>query len=269
MAAVVSFVILLGGYLTNYFPWLSLYHISDKNSISSKMKIVFIIPTYNEAENIGVLLEKVLALGLSDSKIIIIDDNSPDGTGEIVESLSKKSKTQILVIQRKGKLGLGSAYKEGFRIALRQNASVILTMDADLSHDPNAIPDMLGELKESDLVIGSRYVEGGGIVGFPLWRLALSSIAQALCRFFLGIKVYDSTSAFRVYKTKVIKSIKPDSIRSEGYSFLIEVVFRTQKAGFKIKEVPIIFKARELGKSKVSQSEIYKAFLTVLRLRLG
>lgn len=233
------------------------------------LKIVIVIPTYNEAENIEVLLEKILALGLSDSKIIIIDDSSPDGTGKIVESLSKKSSSKVVVIQRKSKLGLGSAYKEGFKKALRQNASVILTMDADLSHDPNTIPGMLGELKESDLVIGSRYVEGGGIVGFPLWRLALSSIAQALCRFFLGIKVADSTTAFRAYKAKVIKSIKPDTIKSEGYSFLIEVVFRTQRAGFKIKEVPIIFKARELGKSKVSQSEIFKAFLTVLRLRFG
>lgn len=233
------------------------------------MNTAIIIPTYNEAENIEVLLEKILALGLSDSKIIIIDDNSPDGTGKIVDSLSKKSKNKILLIQRKGKLGLGSAYKEGFRIALRQNASVILTMDADLSHDPNTIPELLSELKESDLVIGSRYVEGGGIVGFPLWRLALSSVAQALCRFFLGIKVYDSTSAFRVYKAKVIKAIKPDSIKSEGYSFLIEVVFRTQKHGFKIKEVPIIFKARELGKSKVSQSEILKALATVLRLKFS
>jgi hypothetical protein len=118
-------------------------------------------------------------------------------------------------------------------------------------------------------VTGSRYVEGGGIVGFPLWRLALSSIAQALCRFFLGIKVQDSTSAFRAYKVGVLTKIRPETIKSEGYSFLIEVVFRAQKQGAKIKEIPIIFRARQKGKSKVSQSEIYRALVTVFRLRLG
>lgn len=231
------------------------------------LKIVIVIPTFNEAENIEVLLEKILALWITDSKIVIIDDNSPDGTGGIVEGLSKKSKNKIVVIQRKGKLGLGSAYKEGFRIALRQNASVILTMDADLSHDPNAIPELFSELKGHDLVVGSRYVEGGGIVGFPLARYALSYLAQALCRFLLGIKIHDSTSAFRAYKADILEKINPETIKSEGYSFLIEVVFRAQEKGAKIKEIPIIFKARERGKSKVSQMEIYKAFMTVLRLK--
>ena len=233
------------------------------------MRTAIIIPTYNEAGNIEVLVEKILELELNNSKIIVIDDNSPDGTGEIAESLSEKFKGRIDVIHRARKLGLGSAYKEGFKTALKEGAQTIITMDADLSHDPNAIPSMLGELKDNDLVIGSRYVEGGGIVGFPLWRLALSSIAQGLCRFFLGIKVHDSTTAFRAYKAKVIKSIKPDSIKSEGYSFLIEVVFRSQKAGLKVSEVPIIFKARELGKSKVSQSEILKALFTVFRLKFS
>ena len=233
------------------------------------MRTAIIIPTYNEAENIEVLVKKILELELNNSKIILIDDNSPDGTGEIANSLSKKSKNKIVVIQRKGKLGLGSAYKVGFKKALKEGARVIITMDADLSHDPSAIPTLLSGLRRADLVIGSRYVEGGGIVGFPLWRLALSSIAQALCRFFLGIMVSDSTTAFRAYKAKVIKSIKPDSIKSEGYSFLIEVVFRSQKAGFKIIEVPIIFRARELGKSKVSQSEIFKALATVFRLKFS
>ena len=233
------------------------------------MKTVIVIPTYNEAENIEVLIEKILELELNNSKIIVIDDSSPDGTGEIAESLSEKFKGRIDVIHRARKLGLGSAYKEGFKTALKEGAQTIITMDADLSHDPNAIPELLSELRDNDLVIGSRYVSGGGIVGFPLWRLALSSIAQALCRFFLGILVSDSTTAFRAYKAKVIKSIKPDSIKSEGYSFLIEVVFRSQKAGLKIGEVPIIFRARELGKSKVSQSEIFKALATVFRLRLG
>src|SRR3989344_1176708 len=233
------------------------------------MKTVIIIPTYNEAENIKVLVERIIGLGLNNSKIIVIDDSSPDGTGEIAESLSEKFKGKIDVIHRARKLGLGSAYKEGFKTALKEGAQTIITMDADLSHDPNAIPSMLGELKDNDLVIGSRYVSGGGIVGFPLWRLALSSIAQALCRFFLGILVSDSTTAFRAYKAKVIKSIKPDSIKSEGYSFLIEVVFRIQKHGFKICEIPIIFKAREKGKSKVSQSEILKALFTVFRLKFS
>ena len=233
------------------------------------MDIAVIIPTYNEAENIGLLVEKILALGLKSSKIIIIDDSSPDGTGGIADSLAQKYEEKVIVIRRKGKLGLGSAYKDGFKTAFKESAKTIITMDADLSHDPKVIPKLLGELKTADVVIGSRYIEGGGIVGFPLWRLALSTIAQGFCKFLLGIKVHDSTTAFRAYKAKVIKAINPDSIKSEGYSFLIEVVFRSQKHGFKISEIPIIFKARELGKSKVSQSEILKALFTVFRLKFS
>ena len=229
--------------------------------------IAIIIPTYNEAENIRELVEKILALKLQNSKIIIVDDNSPDGTGKLADSLAKKHRGKITVIHRPGKLGLGTAHKDGFKLAASHEAKVIITMDADLSHDPSVIPQMLNKLKSSDLVIGSRYVEGGGIVGFPLWRLALSSIAQGLCRFFLRIKVHDSTTAYRAYKKDALEKIKPETIKSDGYSYLIEVVYRAQKERLSVFETPIIFKAREKGKSKVSQAEILKALVTVFRLK--
>lgn len=231
------------------------------------MDIVIIIPTYNEVENIEVLVEKILALKLHNSKIIIVDDNSPDGTGKLADSLAKRHQGKITVIHRPGKLGLGTAHTDGFKIAASYVAKVIITMDADLSHEPSVIPQMLNKLKSSDLVIGSRYVEGGGIVGFPLWRLALSSIAQALCRFLLRIKVHDSTSAYRAYKKDALKKIRPETIKSDGYSYLIEVVYRAQKERLRVFEIPIIFKAREKGKSKVSQAEIAKALATVFRLK--
>lgn len=233
------------------------------------MNTAIIIPTYNEAENIGVLVQKILALGLSDSKIIIIDDNSPDGTGEIVESLSKKFKNKVIVIHRKGKLGLGSAYKVGFEKALKNGAQTILTMDADLSHDPRVIPKMLVRLKESDVVIGSRHIPGGKIVGFNAFRTLLSKCAQILCMKLVGLAVHDSTSALRAYKVDVLKKVNPQTIRSEGYSFLIELMFRCQRVGFKLNEFPITYLNRTRGKSKISQKEIFKALITVVRLKFG
>lgn len=227
--------------------------------------VVVIIPTYNERENIKTLVESILDLHLN-AHIVIVDDNSPDGTGEIADRLAQEHK-EVEAIHRKRKLGLGTAYKTGFKKALKNGADVVMTMDADLSHNPKDIPKLLENIGKFDVVIGSRYVKGGKIVGFEIWRLLLSNGAQLFCQMLLGVKVHDSTSGFRAYKSEVIKAINPATIKSEGYSFLTEAIFRAQKKGFNIEEIPITFVARKKGKSKVSQTEIFKALVTVLRLR--
>jgi dolichol-phosphate mannosyltransferase len=164
---------------------------------------------------------------------------------------------------------LGSAYKSGFKEAFSRGAKQILTMDADLSHDPIEIPRMLAKLKKFDVIVGSRHIKGGKIIGFGPWRNFLSASAQWLCRGFLGISVKDSTSAFRAYKVAPLKAIEPYTIKSQGYSFLIEVIYRCQKRGFKISENPITYEARKRGKSKISQVEILKALATVARLKFA
>ncbi len=228
-----------------------------------------IIPTYNEKENIEKLVGKIIGLNIAGAKIIIVDDNSPDGTGEIANRLAKKIKGKVVVIHRAYKLGLGSAYKAGFKKAFKNGFDAVITMDADLSHDPKVIPAMLAKLKKCDMVIGSRYVPGGKIIGFGIDRTLLSSLAQMINKYLLGIGVSDSTSGFRAYRVKSLKKIKPFKIKSEGYSYLIEAAYKFQEKGFAIGEVPIVFTVRRLGKSKISQMEIVKALKTVVRLGSG
>ncbi len=229
------------------------------------MKIAVIIPTYNERQNIGLLIDKILSLGIKNLSIIVVDDGSPDGTGRLADKIAEK-KNGVIVIHRPRKLGLGSAYKAGFQEALELSSQVLITMDADFSHNPEVIPRMLRKIKNFDVVIGSRYVKGGKIYGFNVWRHILSGGAQALVRPILGICVRDSTSGFRAYKAEVLKKIRYKSIKSEGYSFLIEVVFLSQQKSLRFVEVPIVYRLRARGKSKLSQREIYKAALTVFRL---
>ena len=231
------------------------------------MKLTIVVHTYNEAENIENLIEKLIRLNLG-AKIIIVDDNSPDKTGEIATRFAKKHK-KIKVILREKKLGLGSAYKVGFAKALSEGAGLIVGMDADLSHDPEVIPEMLQRIEKSDVVIGSRYVKNGKVIGFEKWRSLLSLAAQLICRILLGLNIHDSTSAFRVYRRKVLEDVDFKSIKSEGYSFLIELIFRVEKKGFKISEIPIRFKVREKGPSKISQDEIFKAVGTARKLLAG
>ncbi|OGM25857.1 hypothetical protein A3D00_03075 [Candidatus Woesebacteria bacterium RIFCSPHIGHO2_02_FULL_38_9] len=240
------------------------------------MKTAVIIPTYNEAENLEILVEKILesASTRGDSstrgglKLIVVDDNSPDGTGKIADKLSLKYKNKIIVIHREGKIGLGTAYKEGFKKAIKTGADVFVTMDADLSHNPLVIPKLINLLKYCDVAIGSRYVVDGQIIGFNVWRKILSGVAQLLSRSLLGIKVKDSTSAYRAYKKNVINSIDLENIKSDGYSFLIEVIYRCLRKDYKVKEIPITFGLREGGVSKISKKEIYKSLVTIFRLKL-
>jgi dolichol-phosphate mannosyltransferase len=223
-----------------------------------------IIPTYNERENIALLVEEILDLGL-DSQVIVVDDNSPDGTGELADELAAKH-TGIHVIHRPGKLGLGTAHIVGMKAALDRGIDYILTMDADFSHHPRYIPDILGALERFDVVIGSRYVPGGGTLYCTAPRKALSRGANLFARTTLSLRAGDTTAGFRGYRRAVLESIALDEIVSNGYSFLIEMLYRCQRAGWRVGEVPIVFENRQRGASKISRSEILRAQQTVLRL---
>jgi dolichol-phosphate mannosyltransferase len=223
-----------------------------------------IIPTYNERENLELLVENVLELGLG-SQIIVVDDNSPDGTGQLADALVARH-SAVDVIHRPGKLGLGTAQIAGIKAALAGSAVHILTMDADFSHHPRYIPDLLAKLSECDVVIGSRYVAGGSTLYCTPPRKALSRGANRFARTMLGLHAADTTAGFRGYRRVVLESIASADIVSDGYSFLIEMIYRCQRHGWRIGEVPIVFENRQRGASKISKVEILKAMQTVLRL---
>jgi glycosyltransferase involved in cell wall biosynthesis len=229
------------------------------------MRTVIVIPTYNESDNIQALVEEILALG-DDLQIVIVDDNSPDGTGEIAERLAR-SRTTVHVIHRPAKLGLGTAYITGFRRGFALGADRIMTMDADFSHHPSYIPQMLHMSQDYDVVIGSRYVDGGGTRYWGLPRRLLSRTANACARVVLGLNVRDCTAGFRCYRREVLEAIDLDNIFSDGYSFLVEMIYKCQEQGFRIAEFPIIFEDRRHGHSKISRQEIFKAMYTLARLR--
>jgi dolichol-phosphate mannosyltransferase len=223
-----------------------------------------IIPTYNEAENIALLVTGILGLAIG-SRIIIVDDNSPDGTGDLADELSAECPS-IQVIHRSGKLGLGTAHIAGMQAALASGADRILTMDADFSHHPRYVPDLLRSLDQFDVVIGSRYVPGGGTLFCTAPRKALSRGANLFARTVLSLQAGDATAGFRGYRREVLESIALDTIVSNGYSFLIEMLYRCQGKGWRIGEVPIVFENRQRGASKISKTEIFRAMQTVLRL---
>jgi dolichol-phosphate mannosyltransferase len=223
-----------------------------------------IIPTYNERENITLLVETILNLGI-DSQVIIVDDNSPDGTGQLADELAAQH-TDVLVIHRAGKLGLGTAHIAGMKAALSDGMEAILTMDADFSHHPRYIPDILAALAHFDVVIGSRYVPGGDTRYCTVPRKALSHGANRFARTVLSLGAGDATAGFRGYRRQVLESIALDEIVSNGYSFLIEMLYRCQRQGWSVGEVPIIFENRQQGTSKISRSEILRAMQTVVRL---
>lgn len=225
---------------------------------------VVVIPTYNECENIESLVNEILGLGLG-CRIVVVDDNSPDGTGQLADELAARC-ADVGVIHRPGKLGLGTAHIAGIKTALSNGASHIITMDADFSHHPRHLPDMLARLDRYDIVIGSRYVPGGGTLGCTWPRKALSRGANLIARSVLGLAAGDTTAGFRGYRRAVLESIALDEIVSNGYSFLVEMLYRCQRQGWCIGEVPIIFENRQRGASKISRTEILRAMQTVLRL---
>lgn len=229
------------------------------------MKALVVVPTYNERENIGELIPLILE---TDERfdVLVVDDASPDGTGEIADQLAR-TVPRVHVIHREGKLGLGSAYRTGFRYALERDYDLVFEMDADFSHDPGSLPEFLRAIEDVDLVIGSRYVNGVTVVNWPMGRLLLSYMANRYTRLITGLPLSDSTAGFKCFRRRVLEAIDLDRVRSDGYSFQIEMNFKTWKKGFRIREIPIVFSDRRVGISKMSRPIIREAALMVWRLR--
>ena len=229
-------------------------------------RALVVIPTYNEAENVPNIVPRVLEQDAS-VEVLIVDDNSPDGTANLVREMQKNN-NRIHLIERPGKLGLGTAYVAGFKYALEQGYDYVLEMDADFSHDPKALGLLLRMMPDYDLVIGSRYISGVNVVNWPMRRLILSYSANLYTRFVTRMPVKDATGGFKCYRRKVLESIDIDSLKSNGYAFQIETNFLTWKKGFRICEIPIIFIDRRVGVSKMSKNIIYEAAWMVWKLKL-
>ncbi len=229
-------------------------------------KALIIIPTYNELENIKKLLPKVLKQA-DFIDVLVVDDNSPDGTADYVKSQSNEN-PRIKLLKRERKLGLGTAYIEGFQYALKHNYDLVFEMDADFSHNPNEIKNFLEASEKYDLVLGSRYITGVNVINWPMRRLLLSYFANIYTRLITGMPVRDATGGFKCFGRKVLESIDLENIKSNGYAFQIEMTFKAWKKGFKVGEIPIIFVDRVKGKSKMSKKIVREAVVMVWKLRL-
>jgi len=231
-------------------------------------KALVVIPTYNEAENIGPLLAGI-SEHAPETDVLFVDDNSPDGTGARIESARIKSPQSVHLIRRPKKLGLGTAYIAGFQWAMERNYGVLVQMDADLLHDPADLPRLFASLDTCDVVTGSRYVEGGGVKQWGVLRRRLSRFANAYARLLLGVRICDLTGGFTGWRREALETIPFAAIRSEGYSFLIELKFRAHLAGLRLLEIPIVFVDRRAGRSKLSWRVIFEAVYRVWFLSLG
>lgn len=230
---------------------------------------IVIIPTYNEKENIAQIIHKVFSLA-GDFNILIIDDNSPDGTALIIKQLVSIYENRLFLIERTGKLGLGTAYLTGFRWALRHNYEYIFEMDADFSHNPDDLIRLYDACHNqgADLAIGSRYISGINVINWPLRRVLMSYFASVYVRKITGMKIMDTTAGFKCYRHTVLRTIDIDKIRMKGYGFQIEMKFKTWKYGFKIIEIPIIFTDRSAGTSKMSGGIFGEAFKGVIKMKI-
>jgi dolichol-phosphate mannosyltransferase len=231
------------------------------------MKTLIIIPTYNEYDNLRPLLDAISSSAPS-CDILIVDDNSPDGTGRLADEIHEQD-PRVHVLHRAGKLGLGTAYVAGFKYSIEQKYDAAFEMDADFSHDPKYLPDFLQAIEQADLVIGSRYIPGGSTPNWSFGRRCISGFGNIFARVMLGIPVHDCTAGFRCYRREVLESIDVDTLQSQGYAFQVELAYRVMKQGFKITEIPITFMDRRVGTSKMSQKIVVEAFTFVLRARLG
>jgi dolichol-phosphate mannosyltransferase len=228
------------------------------------MRTLIVMPTYNEAENIAKLVEAIFALPEKGISLLVVDDNSPDGTGKIADQLSEKYPGKIFVMHRQGKQGLASAYLQGFQHALTMDFDAIGMMDSDFSHAPEKLPEMIAALQDADLVIGSRYVAGGSVdQEWPFWRKALSAWGNFYARMILGLRVRDVTTGYRLWRTEKLKSFPLDRVLSNGYVFLVELVYLATRLGYRIVEVPIYFADRKWGKSKMNLRIQFEAALRV------
>ena len=229
-------------------------------------KITIVIPTYNEKNNIEKIISQIFELKNPDINILVVDDNSPDGTGQVVENI-KSQNNKVDIVHRTTKAGLGQAYVAGFRKALEDQADLIFEMDADLSHDPKHVPEMLLAIKDNDLVLGSRYVKGGGIKNWNFLRRQISRFGNIYARMILALPYKDLTGGFKCYRRRVLETLNLSELNSLGYNFQIETTYKAHLAGFKIKEVPIVFTERVEGKSKFNLKIMLEGFLKVLTLR--
>lgn len=231
-----------------------------------KHPAVVILPTYNEAGNLPHMVEQLLDHPLD---VIVVDDGSPDGTGEIADGLAAAGPERVSVIHRSGKLGLGTAYLEGFKQALAEGYEFIFEMDCDFSHDPAYLPRFLEEIEHADLVLGSRYVPGGGTVNWSLARRLISRCGSLYARLILGLPYRDLTGGFKCFRRRVLESLDLHAVRSNGYAFQIELTYRAHQRGYRIVEIPIIFQDRRVGESKMSRSIVTEAMGMVWRMRFS
>jgi dolichol-phosphate mannosyltransferase len=231
------------------------------------MNSLVVVPTYNEVDNLPGIVDSILEHA-PQTHILIVDDNSPDGTGALADQLSEARPRQVFVLHRARKEGLGQAYVEGFKFALERGYAVIVQMDADFSHDPKYLPAFFEAIETNDLVIGSRYVNGISVVNWDLKRLILSKAASFYVRLITGMPIADTTTGYKCWRREALLAIGLDQLFSNGYVFLAEMSYRAYRKGMRIKEVPIIFVERRLGRSKMSGGIMVEGVLSVLRMRL-
>jgi dolichol-phosphate mannosyltransferase len=232
--------------------------------VASRDAVLIAIPTYEERANIGPLVSTLLDR-YPQAHILVVDDNSPDGTGDVVAAIASRE-PRVQLMRRDAKRGIGSAYRAAFAWALERSYPLVIEMDADGSHDPSQVARLLDAASAADVVVGSRYVDGGGIANWPLGRRALSRSGNALARIFVGTAVRDWTSGFKCYRREVLEALRFDRITSEGYSFQIEILFHCQRGGWTLREVPITFVDRRLGRTKMSRREVYQAIAILFRI---
>jgi dolichol-phosphate mannosyltransferase len=234
-------------------------------------RVAVCLPTFDEAENVGLMLDAVLAVFDEhdiDGRILVIDDASPDGTAAIVDERAQ-AEPRVAVLRRARKEGLGRAYRDGFRRVLDDGADVVVQMDCDFSHDPVVIPSLLAALEDADFVLGSRYVTGGGVVGWPITRQAISKGGCLYARIVLGIPVHDLTGGFKAWRSGVLEHLLGRSIEARGYGFQIQMTYEAMLAGYRVREIPIVFRERVRGESKMSVDVVREAAIMVPRLRLA
>ena len=230
------------------------------------MRSLIVIPTYNERENIADLLKQVFDAAPA-TDVLVIDDNSPDGTGQVVDEIAARD-PRVHVLHRAGKLGLGTAYVRGFRYAMDEGYDLVFEMDADFSHDPRYLPGFFAAAQQADLVIGSRYIAGGGTPNWKPIRKFISGGGNTFARLVLGIPIHDCTGGYRCYRVAALRSLNLDAISAQGYAFQVELAYNIWKSGYRWREIPIIFEDRRVGKSKMSRKIFVEAFMWVLKTRL-
>ncbi len=234
--------------------------------MNQNKRSLVVVPTYNEIDNIEKLIDRILFQGIKNLDVLIVDDNSPDGTAGLVADIARQE-SNIYLLKREGKGGLGSAYVAGFKYAIGHDYEYVFEMDADFSHDPDEIPNFLKMMKDHDLVIGSRYIVGVNVINWPISRLILSLGANKYTRLITGLPVHDCTGGFKCFRIDVLKAIDLDQIHSDGYSFQIEINFKAWKKGFRLHEIPIIFTDRVAGQSKMNKKIIREAIWMVWKMK--